>query len=128
MHDIGSAFTKRFDDAVFYSRKQRQDFEEFSSTFNDQQVQEWQATVDAWKSDPVDNTDPFQEPVSGPFVSRSVQNYFLSHSALIDISLMKVRQDLNREEERQLSLGSAPLHEVSATQFLVTGLELEEAQ
>lgn len=43
--------------------------------------------------------------------------------------MTKVRQELRQEEEDSLKSGnSLVLHEVSMTQFLLHGLELEEAQ
>ncbi len=44
------------------------------------------------------------------------------------ITTAQVRRELAQEEERDLALGLMPLHEVSLSQFLVNGLELEEAQ
>lgn len=46
----------------------------------------------------------------------------------IVVTIAKVRQELAQDEEKELSLGTMPLHEVSLSQFLVNGLELEEAQ
>ena len=39
-----------------------------------------------------------------------------------------MRRELNAEEEKEISQGILPLHQTSATQFLVTGLEIEEQQ
>ena len=39
-----------------------------------------------------------------------------------------MRRELNAEEEKEISQGVLPLNQTSATQFLVTGLEIEEQQ
>lgn len=44
------------------------------------------------------------------------------------MTLTQVRAELNQDEERQLSLGVMPVHEISSSQFLLNGIELEEAQ
>ena len=44
------------------------------------------------------------------------------------MSLTRLRRDLNKEDERDLERGDTILHQVSMAQFLLTGLELEEAQ
>lgn len=49
-------------------------------------------------------------------------------TVVAEITVNQVRRDLALEEERELALGAMPLHEVSLSQFLVNGLELEEAQ
>lgn len=46
----------------------------------------------------------------------------------LDVSTKKVRRELNDMEKEELELGVMVLHEVSMTQCLVAGLELEEAQ
>ncbi len=42
------------------------------------------------------------------------------------ITTAQVHCELAQEEERDLALGLMPLHEVSLSQFLVNGLELEK--
>ena len=47
---------------------------------------------------------------------------------IVVITLAQVRHELAQEEENQLSLGETPLHQVSLSQFLLNGLELEDQQ
>lgn len=47
---------------------------------------------------------------------------------LLGESVADVRRELNQEEDKELSKGVLPLHQTSESQFLVTGLELEEQQ
>lgn len=44
------------------------------------------------------------------------------------LTVAQVRRELSAEDERELATGMVPLHEISASQFLVAGLEIEEAQ
>ncbi len=46
----------------------------------------------------------------------------------IVITLAQVRHEISQEEQREFALGMMPLHEVSLSQLLVNGLELEDAQ
>lgn len=48
--------------------------------------------------------------------------------ACIGTSLADVKRELNKEEDEELKNGVLPLHQMSAAQFLATGLELEEQQ
>ncbi len=52
----------------------------------------------------------------------------LKSDASSDVTVATVRRELIQMEEQELALGAMPLHEVSLSQFLVNGLELEEAQ
>lgn len=67
--------------------------------------------VDAWSADPFNDNiqDPFQEPEP-------------------DITLADVRRQLNAEEAEELRSGVVPEHSVSASKYLVTGLQLEDQQ
>ncbi len=44
------------------------------------------------------------------------------------ITFAQVRRELAQDEDRELDLGILSLHEVSLSQFLVNGMELEEVQ
>lgn len=70
----GDTLAKRFDDAVYHSRKQREIFDEFSATFDAAQIRTWTRMVEAWNAD-TSCPDPFQEPDPGTFfVLRKVRN------------------------------------------------------
>jgi len=64
--------------------------------------------IQDWNND-ASQPDPFQEPDQV-------------------ITTAQVRRELAQEEENELALGITPLHEVSLSQFLLNGLELEDAQ
>lgn len=49
--------------------------------------------------------------------------HFLKATTLAD-----VKRELNKEEDEELTKGVLPLHQISASLFLATGLELEEQQ
>lgn len=57
-----------------------------------------------------------------------LNDIFHKHCFNPDVTLISVRRDLLAEEKEELASGVMPVHDVSATQFLVTGLELEEQQ
>ena len=51
-----------------------------------------------------------------------------SSKVCLVITLAQVRHELAQEEENELALGETPLHQVSLSQFLLNGLELEDIQ
>ena len=116
---------RRFDDAVYYSREQRDAHTEFSATFTAEQISRWSKMLEEWNKDP-NKADPFQEPEGSE--SCDFLHVVLMTSSSSAVTAAEVRRDLAQEEERELALGVMPLHEVSLSQFLVNGMELEDAQ
>lgn len=57
-----------------------------------------------------------------------LNDIFHEHCLNPDDTLIIVRRDLLAEKNEELALGVMLVHDLSVTQFLVTGLELEEQQ
>ncbi len=60
----GSTLGRRFEDAIFFARQQRQAHVEFSLTFREEQISRWTRMLQAWNEDP-SLADPFQEQEQG---------------------------------------------------------------
>ncbi len=127
-NNVGDTLGRRFEDAVYYLRVQRREHSDFTSTFSDNQIAEWSTMIQAWYDDPSE-PDPFEELNQG---TRSTTERELSLKLVLFCNLVAtiadVRHELAQDEDRELDLGIMPLHEVSLSQFLVNGMELEEAQ
>jgi len=62
---LGSSFSKRLKDAYAMQDKHRLIFQRFSSTFQPETLQEWEAMILAWKNDK-SKPNPYKEPASCP--------------------------------------------------------------
>lgn len=82
--------------------------------------------VDTWNDDPKNAPDPYEEPELGTIKHAFLLYDFELFSA--GTTVADVRRELNKEEAEELSRGELPLHQTSASQFLQTGLDLEEQQ
>ncbi|KAH8106480.1 hypothetical protein DFH11DRAFT_1549960 [Phellopilus nigrolimitatus] len=106
---LGSTLARRFEEALLESRDQRAQHSEFTATFTPANIQKWTQLVDNWNADPLSSPDPYLEPEPNTTIN-------------------DVRRELNAEEDAEVSRGVLPLHQTSVSQFLATGLELEEQQ
>ncbi len=79
--------------------------------FSAELVEKWSKMVDEWSADPFNDElpDPFREPEP-------------------DVTLADVRRQLNSEEADEQREGVVSEHSVSASKYLVTGLQLEDQQ
>ncbi|TDL14376.1 hypothetical protein BD410DRAFT_697320, partial [Rickenella mellea] len=84
-------------------------FKQFSASLNPQHILKWRQMVTAWHAD---NTCP--DPYSQPFSEGK--------------SLAKAKLELAKQEAVDASAGVISPHEISASTFLSSGLELEEQQ
>lgn len=67
--------------------------------------------VDDWNANPLDKNvlNPYDEPES-------------------DVCLADVRRELIAEEDAELARGTIPVHSVSESKFLLSGLQHEDTQ
>lgn len=63
----GSTIEKRFIDALYNATNQRYIHNDYEKTFTKAQIKKWMAAYQAWKVDPDNNRDPFEEPESGKY-------------------------------------------------------------
>ncbi len=122
----GNTLGRRFEDAVYYARQQRRAHIEFTATFTSDQISQWTEMIQDWNND-ASQPDPFQEPDQGSYLFCLRRPPRHADLAPV-ITTAQVRRELAQEEENELALGITPLHEVSLSQFLLNGLELEDAQ
>ncbi len=123
---LGDKLGQHFREAVHYARSQRHSHVEFSATFSEEQLEEWRTSIADWYADS-SNPDPFQEPVPGTLFVGVLFRTNIEEICIVfvsEITLNQVRRELTQEEEREFALGATPLHDVSLSRFLITGLEL----
>ena len=108
---LGVTLGRRLHEAARQAQAQRSVHEQMSSSFPPSVVAEWAAMVDAWAANPFDEslTNPFEEPEP-------------------NVTVADVRRELNEAEEADLARGVVPEHAVSASKFILTGLQLEDQQ
>ena len=107
----GSTLAKRLYEASRQAQAQRFAHTQMSASFPAAKVEEWMKCVNEWSETPFgeDAVNPFEEPEP-------------------NVSVADVRRELNSEEEADLARGVVPDHAVSASKFIVTGLQLEDQQ
>ena len=93
------------------ARAQREAHTTFTKTFHPNAISKWSDQVDAWCADPFNTQieNPFEEPAP-------------------TVTMADIRRELNSEEAEELAKGVLPPHAVSASQYLVAGLQLEDQQ
>ncbi|TFK46468.1 hypothetical protein OE88DRAFT_1714953 [Heliocybe sulcata] len=105
----GVSFRKKYLEAVRLSKKHEDLFVRFSATFPDATLRKWEKMVLRWEKDKR-NPNPYAEDMSGTTL----------HSVRLQLSLEEQASDSSRRR--------APQHKMTASQFLHSGLELEEEQ
>ncbi|TDL14069.1 hypothetical protein BD410DRAFT_687969, partial [Rickenella mellea] len=106
---LGTRLLALMRDAVPMKAKHAKIFEELSSSLPAALVSKWVAMVEAWEAD---NSQP------NPYLAQPRNG----------TSLAAVKLDLAKQEAADAAAGTISLHEVTASVFLSTGLELEDQQ
>ncbi|TFK51470.1 hypothetical protein OE88DRAFT_1735365 [Heliocybe sulcata] len=106
---FGVSFRKKYLEAVRLSKKHEDLFVCFSVTFPDATLRKWEKMVLRWEKDKR-NPNPYAEDMSGTTL----------HSVCLQLSLEEQASDSSRRR--------VPQHKMTASQFLHSGLELEEEQ
>lgn len=93
------------------AKSQRAAHAEFTKTFPHHLITKWTNQVDEWCADPFNSEveNPFEEPAP-------------------DMTMADVRHALNAEEAKDLANGTVLAHAVSPSNYLVSGLHLEDQQ
>lgn len=113
--------------AVAEAREKRAELIEFTETFSQSTIDKWTAMLCAWQKDPYQAINPFDEPA--PSAHSILYNRLFKHIEIFEATTVnEVRKELNAEEDLLLKSGALPLHETSATQFLILGIGLEDSQ
>ncbi|KAF9470194.1 hypothetical protein BDN70DRAFT_821649, partial [Pholiota conissans] len=101
-------FLKRFKDACIMRKKNIETFQTFTGTFKVKTIEIWTEMVEEWIKDRT-KPNPYEEPAN-------------------TTTLQDVRLELAKEDAEAVSAGICSPHEISLTEFLTKGLELEEQQ
>ncbi|KAH8112018.1 hypothetical protein DFH11DRAFT_1512109, partial [Phellopilus nigrolimitatus] len=104
---LGIILSRKLLEAEQMHTKHQAKFEELSATFEPAVIAEWSAMVDVWQSDPLHAPDPYADPDT-------------------HVSLADLRKELAKEEEAALADGAPTFDDLTASTFLVKGIELEE--
>lgn len=124
---IGLRFSRKLKEAVEMSELHQENFEMFSATFNDEAVMQWEEMTLAWEKDQM-KPNPYEEKDSGERVCIIFQFAQICMTSDTGLTLQDVRFQLATEEEAAARSGEASVHKVSLSDFLLTGLEIEEQQ
>jgi len=105
--------------------KQRKAAEDFTATFPSGKIQKWKRMVKEWEENS-SRPNPYISKDRGRlfrFTSSTIADSHLSASKVSEIRLR-----LAQEEATQAEKGQQAPHQVSASVFIHTGLELEDQQ
>ncbi|KAH8110267.1 hypothetical protein DFH11DRAFT_1547578 [Phellopilus nigrolimitatus] len=105
---LGFILLRKLTEAEAMHAKHRAKFNELSQTFEVGVVATWSTMVDIWQKDPLHAPDPYADPDT-------------------HVSLADLRKELAKEEAA-VTNGALTVDDLTASTFLVKGLELEELQ
>ena len=105
---VEDSFFFRLKKAIAMQKKQRKAFFKFNATFPPEVVHEWEKMVVDWDADKK-KKNPYEEPVAGTLMA-------------------EVRLELAKEEADDVQRGNQTIHQISASRWLMAGLDLEEQQ
>ncbi|KAI0043482.1 hypothetical protein FA95DRAFT_1498510, partial [Auriscalpium vulgare] len=106
--NIGFALKKSMKAAVYWRDRQKTDFDDADAKIPADVRQEWEGMLEAYEKDHT-QPDPYDEPTT-------------------TTSLADVRIELAAEEAEQASLGHISPHEMTASMFVSTGMDLQDQQ
>ncbi|KIM81001.1 hypothetical protein PILCRDRAFT_9047 [Piloderma croceum F 1598] len=106
---LGNSLKEKLEIAIKERQRQVECFKGIKNTLKTEMVKEFKQQVEAWEADP-SQPNPYIAPKKGGLMEA------------------EVRLQLRKDEMDKVRAGKAPLHETSATSFLVAGLQLEEMQ
>jgi hypothetical protein len=108
--------------------RQIQAYEEVSATITREVKDTWTEMIKTFNEDR-DQPNPYVISQRGSFFSLTNVNVFEADKLNTEgLTEAQIRLKLRKEEEEDARKSGLPLHGVSATAFLVAGLQLEEAQ
>ncbi|KAJ2911563.1 hypothetical protein MD484_g8853, partial [Candolleomyces efflorescens] len=100
---------KKLKEAAEMRTQHSEAFTKLSDTFSEELKSKWTDMVTKWDADPKNNPNPYED-------------------AVLETTLQDVRLDLAKEDAQEAARGIISAHQTLVTNFLVTGLELEEQQ
>ncbi|KAI0743686.1 hypothetical protein C8Q80DRAFT_1122101 [Daedaleopsis nitida] len=106
---FSTTFLKVLRDAKTMYTKQSTAFWNYTATFDEAVIAQWEAQIKSWEKDMSKTPDPYEEVT--PNLSQST-----------------IRRQLAEEEAADTTAGMVPVHETTPSIFLQVGLELEEQQ
>ncbi|KAF8057953.1 hypothetical protein FPV67DRAFT_1676638 [Lyophyllum atratum] len=109
---MGKTLMRRYKAAVRLRNIQVEGHRGFTASMPPDKVDAWRAICVAWEEDTA-----YPRKAPSPLISE-----------VVCISEAEVRKELAEEEKERVSSGGVSLHEMSASAFLVLGLDLEDSQ
>ena len=116
----------QFENAIDMHKKHREAFNQFSDTFSEATVKEFERQVTAWQKDQT-KPNPYEEPVAG----KSLLLYVIGVRHIfryLGTTLSQVKLELAQEEAADAARGIVHAHDVSVGTFLSTAFDIEEQQ
>ncbi len=102
------------------------EFQEFTKSFNKENVAQWEKDVQEWEAD-MKKPDPYHVASTGASVISVTLISLLT--TVSGPSQAQIKKDIAREEQAKAALpGHVAVHKISALGFITMGLELEESQ
>jgi len=108
------------------SKKQAEIYDQMTSTFPPQVIEEWTKAIEKWEDDPK-ASNPYEEP-------QCCETYHLEYCTVSTntfetaTTLQDVRLELAKEDAAQATRAGTDLPKLSLTGFFTTGFELEDRQ
>lgn len=123
---------RKYQAAVSDRNQQQEAHRGFSDSLPRDTLASWELMCSAWDTDgfPKSLPNPFHTAEAGKYCLFNLRSFFGNLlPTMSDVSEDEVQRQLGNDESETLkATGRAPLHQTSASSFLVMGLELEEAK
>ncbi|PPR02922.1 hypothetical protein CVT26_009777 [Gymnopilus dilepis] len=110
--NMGKTLARRYRKAVPERNRQTEAHRGFTASLDAKDVDVWTKMCEEWEAAPFPRAD-----IASPY-----------HVEGANLTQAQVQQELANEEEAVLAKGGRALHETSASAFLITALDIEEAQ
>jgi hypothetical protein len=123
----GSALKRKYNLAIPERNRHTEAHRGFTATLPPEDVAEWTKVAELWDEDrgyPKMAENPFEVVGIGAFQTNAC---WTTPDVLADVTEAMVQRELGDEEGRRTSSGP-PVYPISASSFIVAGLDLESAQ
>lgn len=129
VYRAGDTLLRRLVLAIPQSILHRHAFQTFTEGLreeHEQQLVDWDRMVKLWEIDN-SNPNPYAYPVNSKHFSSVSQLLAHAHCIYLAVTVNNIKRQLAEEEHRVIESGAVPLA-LSSSNFIVSGLAIEEAQ
>ncbi|RXW12428.1 hypothetical protein EST38_g13424 [Candolleomyces aberdarensis] len=106
---LRSLLPKKLREAAEMRKQHQEAFTKLSATFSDEMKAKWTDMVSKWEKDPTKNPNPYDD-------------------IKLETTMQDVRLQMAKEDAEEAARGVISAHQISISNCLMTGLELEEQQ